>query len=135
MANFKINFEITTGEYDAFTPLYKVKLTTALLNPNQESAYDGFLLLIERKDKIDGPVDTFYGIIKPTDFKMIGKRRPNKNQNFYRVDTWTLVFYNEQTMNEALELMKAQVDSVAAGVAILSSEQAHRSVTHLSPSF
>lgn len=135
MANFKINFEITTSEYDAFTPLYKVKVTTALVDPDQKSSYDGLLLLIERKDKLDGPVDTFYGVIKPTDFKMIGKRRPNRNQNFYRIDTWTLVFYNEETMNEALALLKAQVDSVAAGVIILASEQAQRSITHLSPSF
>lgn len=135
MANFKINFEITSGEYDTDTPMYKVKVTTALVDANEETPFDGMLLLIERQSRIDGPADVFYGIIKPTDFRIIGKRRPNKDQNFYRVDAWNLIFYNEQTMNEAIALMKGQVNSVAEGASILLRENAQRSITHVSPSF
>lgn len=135
MANFKINFEITSGEYDTDTPMYKVKVTTGLVDANEETPFDGMLLLIERQSRIDGPADVFYGIIKPTDFRIIGKRRPNKDQNFYRVDAWNLIFYNEQTMNEAIALMKGQVNSVAEGASILLRENAQRSITHVSPSF
>lgn len=135
MANFKINFEITSGEYDTDTPMYKVKVTTALVDANEETPFDGMLLLIERQSRIDGPADVFYGIIKPTDFRIIGKRRPNKDQSFYRVDAWNLIFYNEQTMNEAIALMKGQVNSVAEGASILLRENAQRSITHVSPSF
>lgn len=135
MANFKINFEITSGEYDTNTPMYKVKVTTSLLNPTEQTNFDGLLLLIERQQKVDGPVDVFYGIIKPTDFKLIGKRKPNKDQKFFRVDSWNLVFYNEQTMNEAIDLMKGQVNSVAEGVTVLMRENIQRSVSHISPSF
>jgi hypothetical protein len=135
MANFKINFEITSGEYDTNTPMYKVKVTTDLVDPEQRIPYDGFLLLIERQARMEGPVDVFYGIIKPNDFKIISKRVPSRNQNLFRVDAWNLVFYNEQTMHEALDLMKAQVNSVAEGVAILLKEDVQRSITHISPSF
>lgn len=135
MANFKINFEITAGEYSANTPLYKVKITTSIEDPQQQSKYDGLLLLIERQNKVEGPVDVFYGIIKPIDFKTVGKRRPNTNQNFYRVDNWTLAFYNERTMNEAIALMKSQIDSVSKGIYVLELEKNRRSITHVSPSF
>jgi hypothetical protein len=135
MANFKINFEITTGEYAVDTPIYNVKVTTSLVDPDERTPFDGMLLLIERQAKIDGVVDVFYGIIKPTDFKMIGKRSPNANQNFYRVDAWNLIFYNEQTMNESIALMRSQINSVAEGAAIILREDAQRSLTHISPSF
>jgi hypothetical protein len=138
MANFKINFEITTDEYAFNTPMYKVKVTTALVDPDQRVSYDGFLLLIERQVKSENPpviADVFYGVIKPTDFKLIGKRAPNLGQNFFRVDAWNLIFYNEQTMNEAIALMKSQVNSVAEGVSVLMREDAQRSLTHISPSF
>lgn len=135
MANFKINFQTNTNSYDSNTPLYKVKITTSLVDPDQKSSLDGFLLLIERNENVNGVVDTFYGIVKPTDFKVLGKRKPNKNQKLYRMDNWNLVFYNEQTMNEALRLMQSQIDLLALGITTMLSEQNLRSSTHISPSF
>lgn len=135
MANFKINFEITRGDYDTNTPIYRVKVTTALIDEKETLPYDGLLLLIETQTRSDEQVDVFYGIIKPTDFKVIGKRKSNKGQNLYRVDTWNLVFYNEQTMNEAIALMKSQVNSIAEGIYAITADMDKRSFTHISPSF
>jgi hypothetical protein len=135
MASFKINFQTNTNSYDSNTPLYKVKISTSLLDEEQKSNLDGFLLIIERNDDANGIVDTFYGIAKPTDFKTIGKRKPNKTQKLYRTDNWNLVFYNEKTMNDALTLMRSQVDLLALGVAAMISEENLRSSTHVSPSF
>lgn len=135
MASFKINFQTMVGNHESGSPVYKVKVTTSLVDPDGTSPYDGFLLLIQRTERPDGPLDVFYGLAKPLDMKEIPKRRPGKNQKFYRMDTWTLAFYNETTMNEALQLMKAQVDMLAQGMAALAAQESLRSSSHISPSF
>lgn len=135
MANFRINFQTTIGVSEDRAPMYKVTVTTALVDPEQASSYDGFLLLIQRKETVDGLVDVFYGVAKPADLKEIPKRRPNKNGKFYRVDNWNLVFYNEKTMDESIALLRSQVDSLAYGVAVAENQRNQRSVTHVSPSF
>jgi len=135
MASFKINFQTMVGNHDSGSPVYKVKVTTSLVDPEGTSPYDGFLLLIQRTERPDGPLDVFYGLAKPMDLKEIPKRRPGKNQKFYRVDTWNLAFYNERTMKEALDLMKHQVDLLAQGVVALNAQDTLRSTTHISPSF
>jgi len=135
MASFKINFQTMVGNYDSESPVYKVRVTTSLVDPEGTSPYDGFILLIQRTERPDGPLDVFYGLAKPMDMKEIPKRHPGNNQKFYRLDTWDLAFYNEITMNEALQLMRSQVDILAQGMAALRSQELLRSSSHVSPSF
>ena len=135
MANFTINFTTTIARNEQQDPVYSVKITTGLNDPTDTSTYDGFLLLIERTTRLTNPVDVFYGIVKAIDFAELGKRNPNVGQRLYRMDNWTLIFYNEATMSAALTLMQNQLDLLVEGVKVHMVQQVNSSITHNTPSF
>jgi hypothetical protein len=134
MANLSINFITTTVREGNQDPHYRVQITTGV-SGTTGSFVDGNLLLIKRKNDLEGPVDVFYGIVKAVDFSMFRKAAPNAGQDFYRANAWNLVFYNQQTLNESLSLMKNQIDILAEDISILTKYTNRRSETHNSPSF
>lgn len=133
MARFSISFAIATK--DDAAPTYRVKVSTGLQEPSGGNV-DSNLLVITRSEEPDGTyVDTFYGLVKPSDFASMGRAKPKPGQNFYRAAEWNLVFYNLKTMNEAIALMKRQVDILADDMRVFSMEQNNRYETHVSSSF
>ena len=135
MANFTINFKTTIARNEQQDPVYSVKITTSLNDPAGTSPYDGYLLLIERTNRLIGPVDIFYGLVKAIDFAEFGKLNPNVGQKLYRMDNWTLIFYNEITMQAALTSMQNQLDSLVEGVKAHLLQQVNSSITHTTPAF
>lgn len=135
MANLSINFVITTVREQNQDPFYRVAVTTGVVGSSAPSFVDGNLLLIERKQTLDGPLDVFYGIVKAVDFQYFRKAEPNDTQNMYRSNSWNLVFYSQKTMDEAIALMNAQIDILSEDIAIVNKTNNRRSVTHMSPSF
>jgi len=135
MANFTINFKTTIARNEQQDPVYSVKITTSLNDPADTSSYDGYLLLIERTNRLIGPVDVFYGLVKAIDFAEFGKLNPNVGQKLYRMDNWTLIFYNEITMQAALTLMQNQLDLLVEGVKGNMLQQLNSSITHTTPAF
>lgn len=135
MAQLSINFTINAVRTDNQDPYYRLEIGTGLVGTTP--AYiDGDLLLIERKNTGDGGyTDVFYGIVKAVDFAGFRKASPNTGQNMYRAHYWTLVFYNQKTMDEAIALMQQQIDILSEDITILQNTNNKRSVTHLSPSF
>lgn len=134
MAQLTINFVVNTVREYNQDPYYRVEIGTGLLG-NTPSYIDGDLMLIERKPTEGGYVDVFYGIIKAVDFAAFRKASPNTGQNMYRVHNWNLVFYNQKTMDEAIALMKQQVDILSEDITVLQNTNNKRSITHISPSF
>lgn len=134
MANLSINFITSTVREDNQDPYYQVSISTGVAG-DFTPPIDGNLLLIKRKNDLEGPVDVFYGIVKAVDFSMFRKAAPNAGQDFYRANSWNLVFYNQQTLNESLSLMKNQIDILAEDISILTKYTNRRSETHNSPSF
>jgi len=135
MGQFSINFVTNVVREDNQDPYYRVEVSTGILADSYANNVDGDLLLIERKKTADGYLDVFYGIVKAVDFVAFRKVSPNAGQNMYRARNWTLVFYNQKTMDEAIALMKHQVDILAEDVTLLRNTANKRSVTHLSPNF
>ena len=135
MGQFAINFVINTARADNQDPYYRVEVSTSILEDNYANSIDGDLLLIERKKTADGYLDVFYGIVKGVDFAAFRKVSPNSGQNMYRTRNWTLVFYNQKTMDEAIALMQQQIDILAEDVTLLRRAANKRSQTHLSPNF
>jgi hypothetical protein len=133
MAQFQINFKIESVREGNQDPYYRVTLTTGILGSS--GIVDGALLIVERKSLPDGNVDVFYGIAKAADFTNLRKGSPNPGQTFYRTHAWNLVFYNQRTMDDALALMKSQVDILAEDVTIYTRATNNRSETHLSSEF
>lgn len=134
MANLSINFVITTVREDNQDPFYRVAVSTAVVG-SAPSYIDGNLLLIERKQTLDGPLDVFYGIVKAVDFQYFRKAEPNPTQSMYRSNVWNLVFYSQQTMDEAIALMNSQIDILSEDITIMTRTTNRRSVTHMSPAF
>jgi len=136
MARFSISFA-TNVMYEADKdPVYRVRVSTGLQEPANFSAIDSNLLVISRNKNSDSDyVDTFYGIIKPSDFAAMSKNKPKPGVNFYRAAEWNLIFYNLKTMNEAITLMKKQIDILAEDMTVFFREQNNRYETHISTSF
>lgn len=134
MAQLTINFVISTVREHNQDPYYRVEVATGLLGAAPPYV-DGDLLLIERKPAGSELLDVFYGIVKAVDFAAFRKASPSVGQNMYRVHNWSLVFYNQKTMDEAITLMKQQVDILSEGITVLQNTHNKRSITHLSPSF
>jgi hypothetical protein len=137
MANFTISFKIFNEADERPTPVYRVEVTTGMIGAPRYSggAIDQDLLLIERKSTLDGYVDEFYGIVKAADFEAFQKGSPADGQTLYRAHAWNLIFYNIDTMRESLDLMKAQVKSLAEDAFILSRLESSRFETFVSPEF
>lgn len=133
MSNLSINFITSVVRESNQDPYYRVQITTGLTGTS--GLADGNLLLIKRKKTLDGEVDVFYGIVKAVDFNVFRKASPNIGQEFYRAHTWNLVFYNNETLESSIELMKNQIDILAEDIGILTKYNNQRSVTHTSPSF
>lgn len=133
MSNITANFIISAVRESNQDPYYRVQITTGLIGTS--STADGNLLLIKRKKTLDGEVDVFYGIVKAVDFATFRKASPNSGQDFYRAHTWNLVFYNQETMDSAIALIKNQIDILAEDISILTKYNNQRSESHISPSF
>jgi hypothetical protein len=133
MARFSISFAIATK--DEAAPTYRVRVSTGL-EGSFGGNVDSNLLVITRSEGPDGIyVDTFYGLVKPSDFAAMSRAKPKPGETFYRVCEWNLVFYNLKTMNEAIALMKMQIDILADDMKVFSMEQNNRYETHVSNSF
>lgn len=136
MAQFTIGFKTTTANEQGQAPIYRVELSTVLTHAGLlSSRADSDLLLIERKVVNGNAVDMFYGIAKAVDFSTLRKALPNKNQSLYRTHSWSLLFYSLTTLNEAITLMKSQVDLLAADLAALTLTSNNRYDSHRSPEF
>jgi hypothetical protein len=137
MANFTINFTISNEGDARPTPIYRVGIVTGTVGTPlyANTSFDQDILLIERKSTTDGYVDEFYGIVKAGDFAAFQRGGPAEGQVLYRAHAWTLVFYNLETMQESLALMRAQVKDLAEDVRILSKFEAQRTETYISPAF
>lgn len=135
MAQFTIGFKTTPVNEQGQAPIYRVELSTVLTHAGLSSRADSDLLLIERKVVDGNAVDMFYGIAKAVDFSTLRKALPNKNQSLYRTHSWNLLFYNLTTLNEAITLMKSQVDLLAADLAALTLTSNNRYDSHRSPEF
>jgi hypothetical protein len=133
MSNLTINFITSVVRESNQDPYYRVEISTGLTNTT--SVADGNLLLIKRKKTLDGEVDVFYGIVKAVDFATFRKASPNPGQDFYRAHSWNLVFYNQDTLDSALALIKTQIDILAEDLSILTKYTNKRSTTHISPFF
>lgn len=133
MAQMTINFSIDSAREANQDPYYRVQVSTSLLGSH--TYVDGDLLLIERKSSPEGDVDVFYGIVKALDFSTLRKASPNPGQTMYRAHAWTLVFYNQKTMEEAIDLMKAQIDVLADDVALYVKSMNPRTQTYMSRNF
>lgn len=134
MAQFTINFSIDSAREGNQDPYYRVQILTGLMG-SPPASVDGDLLLIERKSSASGQIDVFYGIVKAVDFSSIRKASPYPGQTMYRAHSWSLVFYNQKTMEEAIALMKAQIDVLAQDVDVYVKSINPRTETYISKNF
>ncbi len=135
MAQFTIGFKTTPVNKQGQAPIYRVELSTVLTQSGLSPRADYDVLLIERKVVDGNAIDMFYGIAKAVDFSTLRKALPNKNQSLYRTHSWNLLFYNLTTLNEAITLMKSQVDLLAADLAALTLTSNNQYDSHRSPEF
>lgn len=139
MANFQLRIDTSETPTTESAPVYRVKLTTSLINPNEvnPNKVDGHILLIKRSPMLDKYVDSFYGVVKAGDFGVFAKKNPNAGHKLYRIDSWTLVFYNKTTMTEALALLTSQVNALAPAMTALAlpGTNNQKSTTSVSSSF
>lgn len=135
MSKFTISFNTVVIDELSQAPVYRVTVSTAVTEGAQ-LPIDGNLLVIERRRAdLETQVDVFYGLAKASDFAAMGRALPRPGHSFYRVATWTLVFYNLTTLTEAIALLKSQVNTLAADVRIYNQIQNNRYETHQSPTF
>ena len=134
MGQLSINFIVESVREANQDPCYRVVISTGL-SGSTPAFVDGDLLVIERKSLPEGSIDVFYGVAKASDFVNLRKASPNPGQTMYRVHGWTLMFYNQRTMDEALALMKSQIDILSEDISIYSKATSSRSETHFSPEF
>ena len=59
------------------------------------------------------PRDEFWGVCRYVDISTLGVGDPNEGQNFYLTNTWTLVFGNPETREEAVDTLKGDVIKLA----------------------
>lgn len=131
MAFFKTNLK--TGIESESSPYrYILTITIGVDGQANYPFIDEDTLLIQRKNVAGNDIDVFKGVIRATDFKLLARRQPSEGKDHYRTNTWTLIFYNEQTMQEAIEVLKKQMDRLAVEVPIQYNSDRYRTVTHIS---
>lgn len=128
MDSFKITFQ--TSNVPGNTPAYKVVISTE--GPN-DTLTDSDILIIQRIGAVPYQIDELFGIARANDFSTLRRATPNPGQYLYRAHSWTLIFYSQQTMDDCLNLMRAQVDQLAEEVKILRQMDRNRSETHIAP--
>ena len=81
------------------------------------------LLVIRRVSSVEaytvGGVarDEFWGICRYVDINNLGIDQPDAGESFYLVDTWTLVFGNEITREEAIVTLQADTVKLSTEIA------------------
>lgn len=60
--------------------------------------------------------DEFWGVCRYVDISTLGVNEPSTNEHFYLTDTWTLVFGNELTRDEAITTLKLDTRKLAKEV-------------------
>jgi|Laugresu1bdmlbsd_1035121.scaffolds.fasta_scaffold33474_3 hypothetical protein len=131
MAFFKTNFK-TSMETSKSVTRYVLIVTVGLEGPNPYGFIDEDTLLIQRKDVAGNAIDVFKGVIRAPDFKLLARRQPSEGKDHYRTNTWTLIVYNQQTLDEIIETIKKHMDILADEVTIEYNSDRHRTVTHIS---
>lgn len=131
MAFFKTNFK-TVIDSNGSSHRYVLTITIGVDGAANYPFIDEDTLLIQRKNIAGNDIDVFKGVIRAPDFKLLARRQPSEGKDHYRTNTWTLIFYNEQTMQEAIEVLKNQMDKLAVEVPIQYNSDRYRTVTHIS---
>ena len=77
------------------------------------------LLVIRRASPVEavtitgGARDEFWGICRYVDISTLGINEPNLNEHFYLTNSWTLVFGNNMTREESVEVLQADTTKLA----------------------
>jgi hypothetical protein len=84
-----------------------------------DSELQNELLVIRRASPVEAftvdgtPRDEFWGVCRYVDISTLGVEEPNLNEHFYLTSTWTLVFGNDMTREESVDVLQADTTKLA----------------------
>ncbi len=86
---------------------------------SSDSELQDDLLVIRRASPVEaitatgGARDEFWGICRYVDISTLGINEPNLYEHFYLTNSWTLVFGNNMTREESVEVLQADTTKLA----------------------